>query len=438
MSYLNKHNVSKHTVKKIEQEKLSSSAALAQNIISTVLQDYRGSTAIRLWDNRMLNDGPHTTCALVFKWPGALRELVLKQDMLKLGEAYLNGCIDVEGEMESLFDIAPWLQKLKLPFSTKFKLLCRVLRLPAVTQGDVSQQQRAISAARSNSRASIAHHYDVSNEFYKLWLDPQMIYSCAYFKNEQQSLADAQRDKLEHICRKLRLQPGQRLLDIGCGWGALVLWAAKHYGVRSHGITLSQQQYDYAQQRIREEGLQHQVSVELRDYRDMSCDIQYDRIVSVGMFEHVGVKNFPLYFGKVKSLLKSGGLFLNHGITNKTGWQKTDLTRFINHYVFPDGELARISDVSMAMEQAGFEVLDVESLRRHYAMTLRHWVRALEHNRQAAVRKSSEATYRLWRLYMVGSAYFFDEGSINVYQLLVGHAHQPLSVPLRRDDIYQH
>jgi len=423
MIYINKQDENKHAV-------------TGQKIISTLLEGYQGATAIRLWDNRVINDGPHTTCDLVFRQPGILRELLLKRDLVKLAEAYLSGGIDIEGELETLFELAPWLQKLHLPLRKQLQMLISALRLPDGVESGAARQNRASRSARRNSRASISHHYDVSNDFYKLWLDPQVIYSCAYFRDEQQSLADAQCDKLDHICRKLRLQPGQQLLDIGCGWGALICWAAKHYGVFSHGITLSQQQFDYAQQHIRELGLQEKVSVELRDYRDMPTDVQYDRIVSVGMFEHVGVKNFPLYFGMVKSLLKDGGLFLNHGITNDSGWQKTDLTRFINHYVFPDGELARMSDVSLAMEQAGFEVLDVESLRRHYAMTLRHWVKALEQNREAAIAESSDATYRLWRLYMAGSAYFFEQGSINVYQLLVGHAHQSLAVPLRRDDIY--
>ncbi len=435
MHYLKMQNINKVPATKQANHV---SAKLAQHMISTLLESYRGSTSIRLWDDWMLNDGPQTKCSLVFRQAAVLRELLLKRDMVKLGEAYLSGGIDIDGELEALFDLAPWMQKLHIPLRTQLSLLFNVLRLRGTVEYDEARQKRASQEAHRNSQASISHHYDVSNDFYKLWLDPQMIYSCAYFSDEQQSLADAQSDKLDHICRKLRLQAGQHLLDIGCGWGALVCWAAKHYGVTSHGITLSQQQYEYAQQRIRELGLQDQVTVELRDYRDMPMDIQYDRIVSVGMFEHVGVKNFPVYFGTVKSLLKPGGLFLNHGITNDTGWQKTDLTRFINHYVFPDGELARISDVSRAMEEAGFEVLDVESLRRHYAMTLRHWVRALEQNRESAIAESSEATYRLWRLYMAGSAYYFNQGSINVYQLLTGHAHQALSIPLRRDDIYQH
>ncbi len=416
-----------------------STSALAQNIISSLLNNYQGATAIRLWDGHELYRGPNTRCALVFNRPGALRELLLKRDLVKLAEAYLGGEIDAEGELEALFELAPTLQKLHLPLHELLPLLTRALRLPSAVERGAARQKRAQRAARHNGRASIAHHYDVSNDFYRLWLDPQMIYSCAYFKDEQQSLADAQCDKLEHICRKLRLQPGQQLLDIGCGWGALVIWAAQHHGVHSHGITLSEQQYDFAQQRIRDLGLQDRVSVELRDYRDLSEDKQYDRIVSVGMFEHVGVDNFPRYFGKVKSLLKPGGLFLNHGITNDTGWIDTPITQFINRYVFPDGELARISDVSLAMEQAGFEILDVESLRRHYAMTLRHWIKSLEQNREAVIAESSEATYRLWRLYMAGSAYYFDDGSLNIYQLLTGHMYSgQMSVPLRRDDLYRH
>lgn len=437
MNYFYRRKIGKYASMELDQSQYTSAAVRAENIVSSILAGYQGSTAIRLWNNRVLNDAPNTTCSLVFRNPGVLRELLLKRDLLKLGEAYLSGNIDIEGESEALFDLIACVQKMQLPLANKLILLTQALRLPKWTHSHQVRQMRASQYANRNSRASISHHYDVSNNFYKLWLDPQMVYSCAYFRNDRQSLADAQCDKLDYICRKLRLQSGQNLLDIGCGWGALICWAARQYGVQSHGVTLSQQQYEYVQQRIDDEGLQGQVSVELCDYRDLSENIQYDRIVSVGMFEHVGIENFPRYFGTVKSLLKPGGLFLNHGITNDTGWQKTDLTRFINHYVFPDGELARISDVSLAMERSGFELHDVESLRRHYSMTLRHWVQALKLNRNDAVRESSEATFRLWQLYMSGSAYYFDEGSLNVYQILAGHAHQSLTTPLRRDDIYR-
>lgn len=230
---------------------------------------------------------------------------------------------------------------------------------------------------------------------------------------------------------------GQQLLDIGCGWGGLIRWAARHYGVKAHGITLSEQQYLHARERIRAEGLEDRVSVELRDYRELSEAARYDLVVSVGMFEHIGIANFPAYFDTVGRVLKPGGLFLNHGITNDTGWEDTSLNRFVNRYVFPDGELARISEVVTAMETAGFEILDVEGLRRHYALTLRHWVSALESNRDEAIRLTSEATYRLWRLYMAGSAFYFEQGCTNVYQVLAGHRRQTLGVPLRRNDIYR-
>jgi cyclopropane-fatty-acyl-phospholipid synthase len=276
----------------------------------------------------------------------------------------------------------------------------------------------------------------VGNDFYRLWLDPEMVYSCAYFRDSTQGLAAAQRDKLDYLCRKLRLEPGQRLLDIGCGWGALLIWAAKHYGARAHGITLSQQQHDYANERVRLEGLEGQVSVEMRDYRDLVPEAEYDRVVSVGMFEHIGLRNFATYFATIRRVLKKGGLFLNHGITSDNRWRRTPLTRFINRYIFPDGELTRISDVCAAMERAGFEILDVESLRRHYALTLRRWITALESSHRSAVKTSSESLFRLWRLYMAGSAHYFTEGSINVYQVLAGYSHAPLATPLRREDLY--
>jgi cyclopropane-fatty-acyl-phospholipid synthase len=409
---------------------------IGADIISTILADYRGAVAIRLWDGRLAHGSFDASCTVVFRQPGALRDLILHRDLLRLAESYLNGAIDVEGDMESLFDLKTHLLSLDLSVGARLHLLHQALRLPKPDRGGAARGWRARWTAHRNSQASIAHHYDVSNDFYKLWLDPEMVYSCAYFSDTDQSLAKAQQDKLDYLCRKLRLQPGQTLLDIGCGWGALALWAARHYGVKVHGITLSKEQQQFAQERVRAAGLEDQVRIELLDYRDLPEHAQYDRVVSVGMFEHIGVKNFPIYFGTVRRVLKPGGLFLNHGITSETGWQRTPLTRFMNRYIFPDGELARISDVTDAMERAGFETLDDESLRRHYALTLRHWVRALESKYDKAIRYSSEVTYRLWRLYMAGCAYYFDEGSIGLHQVLAGHQHQLQPVPLRRNDLY--
>ncbi|HKJ21741.1 MAG TPA: cyclopropane-fatty-acyl-phospholipid synthase family protein, partial [Gammaproteobacteria bacterium] len=335
-----------------------------------------------------------------------------------------------------LFELVDYLDTFELPWSLRLRLLGNALLLPRGTTAAV-EDLRADTNARHNSRRSIAYHYDVSNDFYRLWLDPEMVYSCAYFKDAQQPLAEAQRDKLDYICRKLRLAPGQRLLDIGCGWGALVSWAARHYGVQAHGITLSDQQYEYARERIRREGLEDRVRIELRDYRDLAPSADYDRIVSVGMFEHIGIANFPTYFDIVRRALKPDGLFLNHGVTSDSGWEPSTTVRFINRYVFPDAELAPISDVCTAMEQAGFELIDMEGLRPHYALTLRRWVAALEQHREEAIALMGEPTYRLWRLYMAGTAHYFDRGTSGIYQILAGRVREPLATPLRRDDLYR-
>ncbi len=411
-------------------------ARLGSEIISTIMTGYTGAVAIRLWNDTLAHGSFDAPCTLIIRSPSVLRDLLLHRDLLRLADSYLINDIDVEGDFECLFDLRLHLSSLNLSQGTRLNLMFKAMRLPGKHKTGSIKKWRARLTAHRNSRASIAHHYDVSNEFYGQWLDPQMVYSCAYFHNEQQSLTDAQTDKLDILCRKLRLQPGQALLDIGCGWGALAIHAARHYGVSVHGITLSEEQQKFAVNRVREEGLEQQIKIELRDYRDLPDEGLYDRAVSVGMFEHIGIKNFPVYFNKVKQVLKPDGLFLNHGITSETGWERTPLTRFMNRYIFPDGELARVGTVVEAMEGAGFETLDVECLRRHYALTLRKWVSKLEQNREQVVKHSSDVTYRLWRLYMAGCAYFFDEGSIGLYQVLVGHRHQAQPVPLCRDDIY--
>lgn len=409
---------------------------ICTRIVSQVLHGYEGQVAIKLGNGTQIFGQSDAECFLVFHDPGVIRELVLYRSLSRLIEAYLDGTVEVTGNLEKLFELQNHLKTLDLSWKAQWYLLRLALSLPAHQHKMIAEKKSLLHTTRKNSRASIAHHYDVGNEFYRLWLDPEMVYSCAYFRNKQQSLASAQHDKLDYLCRKLRLQPGQTLLDIGCGWGALAIHAAYHYGVSVHGITLSEEQRRFAHQRVSDEGLEAQVKITLCDYRDLPEQIVYDRVVSVGMFEHVGVKNFPAYFGTVKRILKPGGLFLNHGITNETGWQRTPMTHFINRYIFPDGELTRVSKVANCMEQAGFEILDIESLRRHYSYTLRHWVSALESSREKAIQQTSEATFRLWRLYMAGSAHYFNEGSLNVYQLLVGHRHGPLTIPLRRDDLY--
>jgi len=275
---------------------------------------------------------------------------------------------------------------------------------------------------RSN-RANVGYHYDVSNAFYRLWLDPQLVYSCAYFATEDTTLADAQSAKLEHICRKLRLAPGERFLDIGCGWGALLFHAAEKHGVDATGITLSKNQFEHVKNEIAARGLGDRVRVELRDYLDLPEDALYDKIASVGMFEHVGIARFPKYFGKIGRILKPGGLVLNHGIThNPLGAQSlgSGIGDFVEEYVFPGGELAHVARVIEGMAAQGLEVIDAEALREHYAKTLWQWCEGLEASADAARAEVGEEKYRVWRIYLAGSAHAFERGWLSLWQLLAG------------------
>ncbi len=291
------------------------------------------------------------------------------------------------------------------------------------------------------NRLNIAHHYDVSNAFYRMWLDERMVYSCAYFRQDGDTLEAAQLQKLEHICRKLRLAPGERFLDIGCGWGALLFHAAERYGVDGTGITLSQNQFDQATREIAARGLAGRVRVELRDYLDLPDDPVYDKVASVGMFEHVGVNRFPRYFGKIHSVLKPGGLVLNHGITlNLVDAESlgSGISDFVEDYVFPGGQLTHVARVVEGMAREGLETIDAESLREHYARTLWHWVERLEANAEAARAEVGDARYRIWRIYMAGSAHAFDRGWLSLWQVLAGKplTNGRLPHPLTRDYMY--
>ena len=291
------------------------------------------------------------------------------------------------------------------------------------------------------SRLNIAHHYDVSNAFYRMWLDERMVYSCAYFRQDGDTLDAAQLQKLDHICRKLRLAPGERFLDIGCGWGALLFHAAERYGVEATGITLSQQQFDQATQEIAARGLAGRVRVELRDYLDLPDDPVYDKVASVGMFEHVGVSRFSKYFGKIHAVLKPGGLVLNHGITlNLVDAENlgSGISDFVEDYVFPGGQLTHVSRVVEGMAREGLETIDAESLREHYARTLWHWVERLEAHAEAARAEVGDERYRIWRIYMAGSAHAFDRGWLSLWQVLAGkpQADGRLPHPLTRDYMY--
>jgi cyclopropane-fatty-acyl-phospholipid synthase len=425
---------------------------LAAELLTRLFRRLPLSVTIRLWDGVSFQVGAISAGAegspfsLVFHNPEAVCSAVLGRDPLRLAETYFRGDMDIEGDFFAALKLKDHLRALQMSVAEQIAAAATTVRLRALNSG---RQQAQIRWATSHGRAVKAHskaenrdaihfHYDVSNEFYALWLDRAMVYSCAYFQRPDADLDAAQEAKLELICRKLRLQPGERFLDIGCGWGALVIHAARRYGVKAHGVTLSPQQLTVARERIALAGLEDRVSVELQDYRDIPGDSVYDKIASIGMFEHVGLKNLPVYFATVNRLLKPHGLFLNHGITHDSeGWQKSLSTEFINRYVFPDGQLDNISNIQHVMETARFEIADVEALRPHYALTLRQWVARLERNHGRALQFVNEATYRVWRLYMSACALEFESGGIGIYQVLAGkRARGNLPLPLTRDHLY--
>ena len=272
---------------------------------------------------------------------------------------------------------------------------------------------------RATDAKAIAHHYDVSNEFYTLFLDPLMVYTCAYYRDPDGKLDQAQEDKLDLVCRKLELQRGETLLDIGCGWGSLSIWAAQHYGVRAHGVTLSQAQAAYATERNRREGLEDRCRVDHLDYRDLPPSTRFQKIAAVGVIEHVGIPNYPAFFGGVRQRLEDGGLYLNHGIVHHFHWKPTSQTEFLYRHVFPNGDLAGLSETLTEIERAGFEIVDVDGLRLHYARTCRQWVERLRERADEARALAGERIYRTWLLYLTCSAVAFEDGSIGLYQVLL-------------------
>ena len=411
--------------------------------------------AIRLWNNTLLEDISNPRFTLVLKTPGSVRRMFSVPVELSLAESYIRGDFDIEGDMVSAFTLFDEIgNHLESPHDVWTLLRLRDA-LPAdastvpITRGPL--QLSGEKHSRERDKTAVQYHYDVGNEFYSLWLDQRMCYSCAYFKTGSEDIDTSQEQKLDYICRKLRLQPGESLLDIGCGWGGLVLYAAQHYGVQALGVTLSARQVELANQRIGAVDMASRVGVRLLDYRDLQ-DEHFDKMVSVGMFEHVGRSHLPEYFAQTYRLLKPGGLFLNHGISvhpyasnlgHQTAWAHfindriVGAGRFSQSYIFPDGELEPVSDVNRLAEEAGFEVRDVENLREHYAYTLRRWVMRLEAHHDDAVRITDETIYRTWKLFMSGSVYGFETGRINVNQSLLAKMEQGRShVPLTRDDLY--
>ena len=419
-----------------------------KNLLSTlepVLAKLPVTASIQLASGERI--GPeHSAVQLIFRSPKALAAL-LDGQVGSVGSAVVEGWVDIHGKPRDIMAAAAVLLQGD-----------PVQHRPTWLEQTVSKAKSLAMHTLSRDAEQIQFHYDLSDDFYALWLDPRRVYSCAYYKDQSMNLAQAQEAKLDHICKKLKLQPGERFWDIGSGWGGLIFWAAEHYGMQAHGITLSRNQFEYVQRRIAEKGLQGQVKVELRDYRQMDGVQPFDKIGSVGMFEHVGSANLPEYFQTIYRMLKPGGLALVHGIT-AGGVGNAELGagmgEFINRYIFPGGELMHVSRVLHDLAASRLEMVDTENLRPHYARTLWAWSDGLEAQMEPA-RTVLEAQYdadkaeralRAYRLYLAGCAMAFERGWIALHQMLCSKPDGDLqtgvmkgaqsSYPFNREYIYR-
>ncbi len=392
--------------------------------LEEVLRDIHPRTfAVRLWDGTIMPPatGQPARFTLVIRHPGALRRMFESPSELRLGEAYIYNDFDIEGDIELAARLGQWLAAQGLSMRDRLRLRSLLTALPDTSPPHDHREARLQGKVHSKvrDRSAIRYHYDVSNEFYALFLDRRMVYSTACFSRPEDDLDTAQLRKLENICRALQLQKSERFLDIGCGWGGLIIHAARNFGVEALGITLSEQQAELAQERIRMAGLQRCCRVEVRDYRDLEKAGAFDKIASVGMAEHVGAEQLQKYFAHIWELLRLGGTFFNSCISRPVNEPRHREDSFTEAYVFPDGELVPIHEVLASAETAGFEVRSTENMRNHYALTLRHWVHRLEDQADKARTITDDIFYRVWRLYMAGSAARFLTGKLHVYQTLL-------------------
>jgi cyclopropane-fatty-acyl-phospholipid synthase len=423
----------------------------AKDLVNELGRHLNVPVGVRLWDGSVtpLGGGQVNGVTISITGPGVIASLLRRPTLDRLIRLYAHGEIGFEGG--TLIDLGEKLgdgggrKRLKKIGKTKLlKSLWPFLFQPGAKldrSRDFAGDETGEGRAKAQNRDFIQFHYDVGNEFYRLFLDGEMQYSCAYFTDWGNALEVAQHDKLEMICRKLRLKPGDRFLDIGCGWGGLVCYAAEHYGVRAHGITLSEAQLALARERVAAKGLGDRVTLEIRDYADLTGT--FDKIASIGMYEHIGLANIPGYFATVRRLLAENGLFLNHAISRRAKKKMQRLgtrpeQRAILKYIFPGGELDDIGHSVAAMEQTGFEVHDVEAWRQHYALTTRHWCERLTARREEAVAQVGEETYRIWVAYLAGCSLAFTRGTLRIYQTLASKSAKGAApLPPTRADLYR-
>ncbi|HEV2896475.1 MAG TPA: cyclopropane-fatty-acyl-phospholipid synthase family protein [Pseudaminobacter sp.] len=420
------------------------SAARAARIIRTMVDELKPDFAVRLWNGERI--GPAGGPVVAINDSRIVGRVIWRPVFATLVELWVSKAIDVENG--SLFDIVARRPQVKLKAMLRQLPKLQLLRdLPALMLSSGRDAALDRLAGRNpfvsgSNKEAITHHYDISNAFYRLFLDERMVYSCGYFKDFSNGIDQAQADKLDHICRKLRLKPGETLLDIGCGWGAMLIHAAKHYGVTGHGVSLSEAQTALARERIRAEGLEDRITIEVKPYSELTG--KFDKISSIGMFEHLGLANHEAYFLAVHRLLKPGGIYLHHAITrrmkrDRKAWRrKAPSYKALIKYIFPGGEVDHIGMTVENLEAYGFEVHDVENLREHYASTCRLWAERLHARFDEAIAEVGEAKARLWLLYLTGCSLGFIGGSVQIYQTVATRrARGPSGLPPTRADLYR-
>ena len=414
-------------------------------VLENFLQGYAPRNfAIRLWDGNALDWSREGTkeFTLVLNCPASMRHLFSSRNLLDIGEAYLRKEFDIEGSLVEALKIADYLLNRRLETVEKLKFANHFVK-SLFSDASLFQRIKFLAPANRNQKSRVKEavnsHYDLPLEFWKLWLDDLLQYTCAYYELPTESIHIAQAKKVDYICRKLDLREGERFVEFGCGWGGILLHAVKHYGVYGVGITLSHKQADYTRKRLRDLGIEKRCRVEVVDFRDFKDDQPFDKAAGVGIIEHLGRSMHVPYFQSTFKLLKPGGLFLNQGITCSVCTPERGGGAFLDKYIFPDHEIVPLHFTLTVAEKAGFEIRDVESLREHYTLTLKAWLQELESHAVQISELVSETKFRAFRIYLAGMAHSFEQGGLNLYHILFSKpGGGPSTLPLTRDRWYSH